>query len=79
VLLPFARAISDTDAALVPCLTEEVLRGIVELVPEQWLRDEPGFADAAAVRAAYVEFLSRRLEEPRGWVGALKEAHEQAV
>jgi hypothetical protein len=31
------------------------------------------------VRAAYVEFLSRRLEEPRGWVGALKEAHEQAV
>ena len=79
VLLPFARAIADTDAALVPCLTEEVLRGIVELVPEQWLRDEPGFADAAAVRAAYVEFLSRRLEEPRGWVGALKEAHEQAV
>jgi hypothetical protein len=79
VLLPFARAIADTDAALVPCLTEEVLHGIVELVPEHWLRDEPGFADAAAVRAAYVEFLSRRLEEPRGWVGALEEAHEQAV
>jgi hypothetical protein len=79
VLLPFAGSIADTDAALVPLLTEEVLRGVVELVPEQWLRNEPGFADAAAVRAAYVEFLSRRLEEPRGWVGALEEAHEQAV
>ena len=79
VLLPFARAISDTDAALVLCLTEEVLRGIVELVPEQWLRDEPGFADTEAVRGAYVEFLSRRLEEPRGWAEALEETHEQAV
>ena len=79
VLLPFAGTIAETDAALVPCLTQEVLRGVVELVPEQWLREEPGFADAEAVRAAYVEFLSRRLEEPRGWVGALEEAHEQAV
>ncbi len=79
VLLPFAGTIAETDAALVPCLTQEVLRGVVELVPEQWLREEPGFADAEAVRAAYVEFLSRRLEEPRGWVGTLEEAHEQAV
>jgi HipA-like protein len=79
VLLPFAGTIVETDAALVPCLTQDLLRGVVELVPEQWLREEPGFADAEAVRAAYVEFLSRRLEEPRGWVGALEEAHEQAV
>jgi hypothetical protein len=79
VLLPFAGAIAETDAAIVSSLATEVLRGVVELVPEEWLRDEPGFADAAAVRAAYVEFLSRRLEEPRGWVGALEEAHEQAL
>ena len=79
VLLPFAGAIAETDAAMVPKLTREVLRGVVELVPEEWLRDEPGFADAGAVRAAYVEFLSRRLEEPREWVGALEEAREQAV
>ena len=79
VLLPFAGAIAEIDAAMVPKLTREVLRGVVELVPEEWLRDEPGFADAGAVRAAYVEFLSRRLEEPREWVGALEEAREQAV
>ena len=79
VLLPFAEAIAETDAALAPGLPEETLREIVDLVPEEWLKDESGFADAAAVRAAYVEFLTRRLEEPRGWVGALEEAHEQAV
>jgi hypothetical protein len=48
-------------------------------VPEEWLQDEPEFSGAAALRAAYVEFLSRRLEEPRGWVRDLEEARGQAV
>jgi hypothetical protein len=47
----------------------------VDLVPEEWLRDERGFVDTAAVRAAYVEFLSGRISEPRGWVRALEETH----
>jgi hypothetical protein len=79
VLLPFAGDILDTDARLAPQLTSEALREIVALVPREWLRDEHGFADDAAVRAAYVEFLSSRLEEPRGWVRALEEARGQAV
>jgi hypothetical protein len=79
VLLPFAGDILDADARLAPQLTGKVLREIVDLVPEEWLRDEHGFADAAAVRAAYVEFLSDRLEEPRGWVRALEEARGQTV
>jgi hypothetical protein len=73
VLLPFAVALPEADAALAPRLADEALRGIVDLVPEEWLRDEHEFADTAAVRAAYVEFLSSRLEEPREWVRALKE------
>ncbi len=73
VLLPFARDVFDADAGLAPRLTSGVLREIVDLVPEEWLRDEHGFAGIAAVRAAYVEFLSSRLEEPRGWVRALEE------
>ena len=79
VLLPFAEVIAEADAALAPRLSEEVLRGIVDLVPEEWLEVEPGFADTEAVRSAYVEFLSRRLEEPRGWVRDLEEVRGQAV
>jgi hypothetical protein len=79
VLLPFAGAIAETDAALAPELPDEVLRGIVDLVPEEWLQGEPGFPNTAALRAAYVGFLSRRLEEPRGWVGDLEEARVQTV
>jgi len=79
VLLPFTEAISEADAALAPKLTKEVLREIVDLVPEEWLKVEPGFPDTAALRDAYVEFLSRRLEEPRGWARDLEEVRGQAV
>ncbi len=79
VLLPFAGTIAETDAALASQLENEALQEIVDLVPEEWLQDEPEFSGAAALRAAYVEFLSRRLEEPRGWVRDLEEARGQAV
>ncbi len=79
VLLPYAEAIPEADATLAPRLADRVLCEIMDLVPEEWLRDEPGFASSAAVRGAYVEFLSNRLEEPRVWVRSLEEASGQAV
>ncbi len=79
VLLPFAKAIPEADAALGPLLTPETLAGILAAVPNEWLDGEPGFCDADEVRSAYVEFLSTRLEEPRGWARALGEAHETAI
>jgi hypothetical protein len=74
VLLPFAHSIAEADAALAPLLTPGALRDIVGLIPAEWLADEPGFADAEEVRAAYVAYLSARLREPRDWVLALEEA-----
>jgi hypothetical protein len=74
VLLPFANSITEADAALAPQLTPGVLRGIVDMIPAEWLAGEPGFADAEEVRAAYVTYLSVRLQEPRDWVLALEDA-----
>jgi hypothetical protein len=74
VLLPFADSIAEADAALTPLLAPEVLRDIVDMIPPEWLADEPGFADTEEVRAAYVTYLSARLREPRNWVLALEEA-----
>jgi hypothetical protein len=74
VLLPFAKYIPEVDETLTPLLSPEVLSGVVGLVPEEWLRDEPGFEDAGEVRSAYVEYLRFRLEEPRTWARALEEA-----
>jgi hypothetical protein len=74
VLLPFAGSISEADAALAPRLAPEVLRSIVDMVPEEWLAEEPGFESAEEVRSAYVAYLGTRLQEPRMWVSALEEA-----
>ncbi|MEA2412790.1 MAG: hypothetical protein QOC77_3351, partial [Thermoleophilaceae bacterium] len=60
VLLPCAGSISEADAALAPLLDRSVLEDVAALVPDEWLDDQPD-----ARRAAYVDYLSARLEEPR--------------
>ena len=79
VLLPFSGPVLQTSAALAPLLTQEVLCRAVNLVPDEWLRDEPGFESPQEVRSAYVDYLSARLAEPRVWVRALEDVREQAV
>ena len=68
VLLPVADPLSEADARLARRLTEDALRGIVDLIPDAWLGDQPPFAPPAAHRDGYVAYLLRRLEEPRGFV-----------
>ncbi len=79
VLLPLSGPVTLADAALPSLLTREALRGVVELIPDEWLRDEPGFESPREVRSAYVDYLSARLAEPRAWAQALEEVREQAV
>lgn len=73
VLLPFAKNIQQADVQLAPLLTSGIIREVLNLVPDEWLREEPDFNGPAEVRSAYVEYLCSRLEEPRSWVRALKE------
>ncbi|RAY12566.1 aminotransferase class I and II [Actinomadura craniellae] len=68
VLAGAATELAEADALLAPQITEELLRAATALVPDPWLADEPGFADADAVRDAYVEHLLTRVAEPRGWL-----------
>ncbi len=67
VLLPLADRLETVDASLAARLTPELITAIVDLIPEEWLID-PAFPDAAAHRAAYVDYLRRRLEAPRPFV-----------
>ncbi len=61
VLLPFAGPIAAAGAQLRPRLGEAELTRILALVPDGWLGDQAGFADAEAHRAAYVDYFVRRL------------------
>ncbi len=77
VLLPFARALAETDVALSSLLTNEALHRVVELVPDEWLWDEPGFSGPDKVRSAYVQYLSARREAPRDWVRLLEDVRRE--
>jgi hypothetical protein len=76
VLLPYATALHEADAALSALLTDDVLHGIVDLVPDEWLE---GFPSPAAHRAAYVDYLSARLQAPRAFVEEAVDAHARLV
>jgi len=52
---------------LAPQITDTLLTEVVAEVPDVWLDGEPGFPDAAAVRAAYVDHLRRRIVARDRW------------
>ena len=68
ILLPFAKSIETADQAMTASITEEVIKGVVDLVPDEWLEDHAPFSTIAENRQAYVEYLTRRLDEPRHFV-----------
>jgi hypothetical protein len=65
VLLPNAGSLTDVDAELAARLTPELIREIVALIPDLWLATDKIFTTAEANRAAYVDYLTRRLAAPR--------------
>lgn len=78
VLLPHAGSIADADARLAPLLTADAVEAIVAGIPEAWLAPEAGLPDADAHRRAYVDYLRRRLAEPRPFVPAADRARHAA-
>lgn len=61
ILLRWASQIQEAGAIAREKLTADVLAGIVEQVPEEWLASIPGDVSAGERRAGYLDFLSRRL------------------
>jgi hypothetical protein len=70
VLLSYAGALEDADAKAVARLTPAVLKDIVALVPDGWV-------ETGERRAAYTDYLVRRLEAPRAFVGEAIRARTQ--
>ena len=68
VLLPWADALEAADAFLSARLDRDVLQGIVAQVPDSWLLGPDAFADPPTQRAAYVDYLVRRLEQRQAFV-----------
>jgi hypothetical protein len=68
ILLPFAGALETADKAMTAAITEAVIGQVVELIPDEWLNEDSRFSSTDEHRKASVEYLTRRLEEPRYFV-----------
>lgn len=76
ILLPFATDLEAADEALSKLFTEDEIRRIVNLVPDEWLEDHSPFNSVVENRQAYVDYLTRRLEAPRRFVEEAIRAQE---
>lgn len=59
VLLPAASQLSEVNAEYLTIVTPELIRSIIELIPEDWLNPENGTPDE--IREVYYQFLIKRL------------------
>ncbi|MFL1904571.1 HipA family kinase [Streptomyces tauricus] len=59
-LAPFGPDIRAAAAEMGPRVTEDLLAEVTAAIPEEWLKDEPGFDSADALRQAYAEPLLAR-------------------
>jgi hypothetical protein len=79
ILLPCAAQLRESDAKLGARLTPEVIQGIVGMIPDDWLSGASPFNSREQWRAAYVQYLVRRLSEPRLFVEEAIRARSQLV
>lgn len=68
ILLAFADDLANVDEELSVQITAQLVEAIIALIPAEWLGDEPRFASVEQHRAAYVDYLLRRVEGPRAFV-----------
>jgi hypothetical protein len=68
VLLPVASSLQEADAKMTARITPEVIDRVVKLIPDAWLSGNPSFNSGDQYRTAYVDYLLKRLEQPRGFL-----------
>jgi hypothetical protein len=68
ILLPFASSLRAADTKLSALITPPVVTDIVALIPDAWLTDGSPFNTQEEWRVAYIQYLSRRLEQPHLFV-----------
>lgn len=61
VLLPQASQLKEVSAELCALLSTEKLQAIVNLIPDEWLTDDPAFESVADHRKAYLQVLTSRV------------------
>jgi hypothetical protein len=79
VLLPWASRLPEADRLFRERLSPALFQAILDLAPDEWLLPEPGAETPAKKRAAYVEFLTDRLDAAGEFMGEAIRARAELV
>jgi len=79
VLLPQATQLDEVDAEFRLILTEDRIRGIINLIPDEWLTGEESFETPEQYREAYIKFLLLRIEHSEIFIKEAQNAAETLV
>jgi len=79
VLLPQASLIEETDAEYKAILTEEKIRSIVALIPDEWLHWEELDKSPSEIKEIYNAFLLTRLENSNLFVNQANDARKALI
>lgn len=79
VLLPLAENLEEVDVRFKEILTEEIIRSIVSLVPEEWLGVDAPFESNLQHREAYIKYLCIRLANSSSFINEANNARKSLI
>ncbi len=79
VLLPQAGLLAETNSEYKKVLTEETIRAIVELIPDEWLQWRDTEESPEALRETYFQFLVTRLNHSEIFTKEAQNARETLI
>lgn len=79
VLLPWASALDQVQEQAIVILTPELIRSIVDLVPDEWLQPGDEKLSPAERRKIYADFLNARIQQADNFVKEAKHAREPHI
>ncbi len=79
VLLPLATELDSVDAAFRSILTEDRIRSIVTLIPDEWLTGDAPFKSVIEHRNAYIHFLTSRIANSASFVKEAQDARAAII
>ncbi len=81
VLLPFASRLREVDGELSALVTADLVHGLLAQVPDSWFHESgsAAFAGPAEYRAAYADYLLRRIAAPRAFAEEAIRAQARSV
>lgn len=79
VLLKWATAVRDIDKRYKSFFSEENIRQILDVVPDEWLVEEGRDLSVSEVRAVYVKFLTGRVAQSEVFIKQIEHERENSL